>query len=80
MTAVLDQVRLLQKPHPAQSRYECYTRLVIEFGFGEELDRDDPRKLLDCCLLFRVRCTWPSPTGDYTGHVTSSGLRKEFDD
>lgn len=73
---VLDIVRAQGHPTAAAHRFACYQRLVCVESFGisnPDADVDDPRLLLDCCILFRVRCTWPSPTGNYTGHEDVNG-------
>lgn len=64
----------------AQARYHCYRHLVLNENFGTPIPQDpEGRLLLDCCILFRVRCTFPSPTGQYTGHRDLNGFKKWVD-
>lgn len=60
---------------PNQFRFAAYRHLVCHAGFGEVYLPDPQRQILSCCLLLRVRCTWPLPTAHYNckGHVTIAG-------
>jgi hypothetical protein len=58
---------------PNQFRFAAYRHLVCVDAFGEVNPADPQRRILNCCILHRVRCTWPSPTAQYTGHVTIAG-------
>ena len=77
LAATLQLIPNLPQCPPTSSnrrfRYYAYRHLVCHNGFGRANPNDGRRVFLSCCILHRVRCTWPSGTGGYTGHVETNG-------
>ena len=77
---ILDTLRFIPTTNihpyapPGSFRYAAYRHLVCLDGFGVQSLTDPQRLILNCCIIHRVRCTWPSPTVEYTGHVTTAGF------